>query len=174
MQEFSKEMWQKGLGEVIPETDLTVEVDEKNVVEFPDAGIAFKAIANKIIILVDDYKSGYECAICGGTGKLFMSGGAQCPACKGTGHSLHIPEVSQSLPSTGVIVSIGEDCAYWKNKTAPIRVGARVIFGPHIGTFIPIKGKIKIKMMTEKDPLAVIFGAAKNPTEFIDSESDVI
>lgn len=170
--------------------------DDLNVIELVDLQIAMQAIENKIIVKVDQYKSGYECKTCSGTGKIkstVVEGSMRdCTDCEGKGATLHIPQNAQSLPSTGVIMSMGPACqsqmikkelAFAKAKRAEcsgtsdwdfwnedvkdkeeqfkeclLHVGTRIVFGTHTGTKIPLRGEIKLTIMTEKEPLCVLFG----------------
>lgn len=193
-------------------------VDGQNVVELQNLGISLMAVEDKIIVMFDDYKSGYECKDCKGAGlitgcvtcdntgkdrfkqecKACRGAGdkfkRQCPTCKGKGGILVIPETAKSLPTTGVVVSMGPDTpamkliqsyrdlidteAFQKEmilkrlKEIPIRLGARVIFGPHVGTLIPFKGNIKLKIMRVHEPLAVLFGKDTASRDFIDYETE--
>ena len=196
-------------------------VDGQNVVELQQLGISLMAVEDKIIVMFDDYKSGYECKNCKGKGKI---GGCPvclgtgkdrfeqtcktclgnpkfavlCKECKGKGHLIFIPETAKSLPTTGVVVSMGPETPAMKVtnrilnlgkgtefdlniteeqlreqlKQIPIRLGARVIFGPHVGTLIPFKGNIKLKIMRVHEPLAVLFGKDTASRDFIDYETE--
>jgi len=215
----------EGIAELVgraPESNKgEVVVDGQNVVELEKLGISLMAVEDKIIVMFDDYKSGYECKTCSGKGK--MSGcmtcectgmdrfnqqckncggkGALfeyiCPDCQGKGGILVIPESAKSLPTTGVVVSMGpkteameliqgirevkeskfytgnqEKALLQKLQEIPIRLGSRVIFGPHVGTLIPFKGNIKLKIMRVHEPLAVLFGKDSAARDFIDYETE--
>lgn len=210
-------------------------VDGQNVCEIENLGISLMAVEDKIIIMFDEYKSGYECTDCKGSGKINQvcicessghpgftnrfkvnpcanCGGnyenkrvvKNCDTCKGVGSILVIPQTAKSLPTTGIVVSMGPETPAMKITTAilkskiamqrvagtsfyddelkrieeyteelkniPIRLGARVIFGPHVGTMIPFKGNIKLKIMRVHEPLAVLFGRDSAAKDFIDYE----
>lgn len=205
-------------------------VDGQNVVELQQLGISLMAVEDKIIVMFDDFKSGYECKNCNGKGlivgcivcentgkdrfgqdcKSCLGAGdksqRQCSTCKGKGDILVIPETAKSLPTTGVVVSMGPDTPAMiatrniienrklqkskagtkdydtyeaividceqRLKEIPIRLGARVIFGPHVGTLIPFKGNIRLKIMRVHEPLAVLFGKDTASRDFIDYETD--
>jgi hypothetical protein len=99
---------------------LKVDIDNANAIEFPDLDIALMAIEDKIIVMIDSWKSGFECKDCKGTGKVgsFINPELvrSCDTCKGTGATLHIPDSHKSLPSTGVIVSMGPLTPYCQIK----------------------------------------------------------
>ena len=141
------------------------------------------------------------CKICNGLGIDYK---IQCSECKGKGGLLVIPDNAKSLPTTGVVLSMGpkteamqytkiirknqkyiskwwfhlffDERPYYKAieelRDTPVRLGARVIFGPHVGTMIPFKGNIKLKIMRVHEPLAVIFGKDTAARDFIDYETE--
>ena len=149
---------------------------EKSFVYVVDGKIALKAAEDKIIVLLDKFKTGYECTMCGGDGAgrvcedcnktpgLSRLGsvckscngvpdrfvGKDCPACNGRGSSIIVPESSKALPTSGIIVSVGPKCQERK-------VGQRVLFGAHVGYFLPFKGNVRLRTMREYEPLADIF-----------------
>jgi co-chaperonin GroES (HSP10) len=150
--------------------NMLMEEEEKNIIEFPDLGLGFSATGHRMIVLIDPWVNPTACQSCGGTGVLILKGGIPCESCRGKGALVMIPEISKSIPSTGVVVSLGESCRAWTDPTCKMRIGARVIFGPYVGTFLPFKNAIKLKIMNETDPLAFIYGAAKLG-EFVDEEA---
>jgi co-chaperonin GroES (HSP10) len=186
-------------------------VDGQNVVELEKLGISLMAVEDKIIVMFDDYKSGFECKTCNGKTMIedcptchrtgtdrfdqvckTCLGDSKfsylCPECKGKGGILVIPDTAKSLPTTGIVVSMGPTTPamkiiWWLRKfkflkfwlmskllNTPIRLGSRVIFGPHVGTMIPFKGNIKLKIMRVHEPLAVLFGKDTAARDFIDYE----
>jgi co-chaperonin GroES (HSP10) len=153
--------------------DIEVKEDKLNVLELSDLGISLEAIADKIIILVDGYKSGYECKECKGTGRVpspVIAGSMRdCDECKGKGVTIHIPDTAKSMPSTGVVVSMGPLCT-----KSSVQIGTRVVYGVHVGTPIPIKGNIKLRIMREHEPLCRIFGSDIGDKEILDyNQGDV-
>jgi co-chaperonin GroES (HSP10) len=175
--------YREGLGELVDRHDkelrrkysIDYEVDEtKNLVLVVGGKIALRAIEDKIIILLDKFKSGYECSMCGGSGEgrrcidcvegvnsrgfkcKVCDGvpdrwvGKTCPQCKGRGSTIIIPDSAKALPTSGTIVSVGPDC---KSR----KVGQRVVFGAHVGFFLPFKGNVRLRMMREYEPLCELF-----------------
>jgi co-chaperonin GroES (HSP10) len=148
--------------------------EEHNKVLVVGGKIALQATEDKIIILLDKFKSGYECAMCGGTGdgrrcidctdginargftcKICEGNpdrwiGKRCPQCKGKGSTIIIPDSAKALPTSGTIVSVGPSCT--KRK-----VGERVVFGAHVGFFLPFKGNVRLRMMREYEPLCLLY-----------------
>lgn len=188
--------------EPVSEFRKLVNLDQVNVVQLQHLGISMQAVEDKIIILVDKFKTGYECKECGGTGRVksvvVEAAEKICDACRGKGSLLVIPEVAQSLPSTGYVVSMGPLTPFMavrhfkkqlespdisiKSKTeilqkiaeavdTPIQLGSRIVFGPHVGTFLPMKGNVRLKIMRVHEPLCVIFGENLDDKDFIDYET---
>lgn len=180
---MSESTYTEGLGELVARHDkenrerssINYQVDEeKNLVLVVGGKIALRAIEDKIIVMLDKFKSGYECSLCGGTGdgkkcidcvngvnargfkcktcegdpNRFI--GKNCPQCKGRGSSVIIPDSAKALPTSGTIVSIGPECR--KRK-----IGQRVVFGAHVGFFLPFKGNVRLRMMREYEPLCELF-----------------
>ena len=177
-----------------------VNIDNDNAVELTELQIQLEAVEDKIIILVDNFKSGYECKECGGTGKIkspVVEGAMKdCTACGGKGGLLIVPEVAKTLPTLGTVLSMGPktkwmemqkafyEAQWWKiwifkrflkyfkdsdiAKSIRIRPGARVLFQPHVGTFIPVKGNIRLKVMRAHEPLCVLYGTDEASKDFID------
>lgn len=101
---------------------IDVKQDNLNIIELSDLGISLEAVEDKIMILVDGYRSGYECNTCKTTGKVssdVVQGALRdCPDCKGKGRTLEIPDNAKSKPSTGVVVSMGPKTDYMVERTA--------------------------------------------------------
>ena len=132
--------------------DGEVILDGQNCVELEKLGISLMAVEDKIIVMFDDYKSGYECKTCNGKGEVLGCGpcgntgkdrfmqeckvckgkGVEhkniCPDCKGKGGILVIPETAKSLPTTGVVMSMGPDTDAMK-YTRMIRQALQIIEG---------------------------------------------
>ena len=92
--------------------------------------LKFEALTDRLIILEDEFRTGYECSGCGGLGDTPCSdcssgalvgikpNGKKCSTCEGKGRTtclicngkgglLIAPETSQRRPTSGVIVSAG-------------------------------------------------------------------
>lgn len=91
--------------------------------------VGFEAWEDRILVIEDEFRSGYECDLCGETGSVTCpacqgkgmslvvkdarcsqchgDGRVMCESCNGKGVLLAIPEVSERRPTTGKIVSIG-------------------------------------------------------------------
>jgi co-chaperonin GroES (HSP10) len=115
----------------------TVSLMEKSQPSRFKAGdVSFYALGDRVIVREDEFKSGYECRTCSGHGKVVCSNcdgtghskvnahakcsachgetTQTCPDCEGKGGVLIVPEQSQRRPSSGMIVSVGEDCKVLK------------------------------------------------------------
>lgn len=94
--------------------------------------MGMEAMFGKILVVEDEFRSGYECATCSETGKIDCdncggkgsyesgplskkcspcdgTGKVKCVDCNGTGALLVIPDTSKRRPTTGQIVSVGGD-----------------------------------------------------------------
>ncbi len=143
--------------------------------------IAVEAVEDKILILLDKFKTGYECKTCDGTGILqkcaTCSGvGADrfgqackecdgslniypkdCDRCKGVGASIIVPETTKGMPTSGIIVSAGPKC---KDRS----LGERVLFGAHVGYYIPFKGNVRLRCLREHEVMCLMHKIDPNAT----------
>ena len=108
-----------------------------------------RTISNSIAIARADM----VCAHCGGD-YLGKRVDTPCTLCNGTGASLFIPDDSKTLPTTGVIVSVGE------GVTNPeLENGVRVLFGCYTGVMIPTKVPgVAFKVLRDIEVLCIIKG----------------
>ena len=97
--------------------------------------VGFAASGDRLVIEEDQFKSGYECKVCGGSGRVpsTVAGGKvkTCPECDGKGGIIVVPEVSQRRPTTGIVRSAGELCKVYK-------VGDGVLFSNFAGFAIDL------------------------------------
>lgn len=76
----------------------------------------------------------------------------ECPACKGIGSTIIVPDSSKTLPTTGVIVSVGDDV-----KSSRVKNGERVLYGAYSGTMVPTKVVgVSFKFLREHEILGFI------------------
>lgn len=174
-----------------PEQPL--EVENKDNIIFVVAGkLGLEAIEDKILVLIDKFRSGYECKDCAETG-IYIScecerqahpgqnrlggvckycnglyqerKGKTCPSCNGTGITIIMPQNARAIPTSGIIVSIGPSC-----KTR--KIGERVLFGAHTGYYLPFKGNAKIRCLREDEPMCLIYALDNNKVfgDFINIE----
>jgi hypothetical protein len=133
--------------------------DGTNEASIPGFPYVFRAEGDKILVSVDIFKSGYECQVCKGSGKVEIKQRRDmvlidCVSCKGKGALLHLADESKTLPTTGVIVSIGDEV---KNKN--LVCGSRVLFGCYTGVMIPTKAPgIVFKILRDIEVLCTIKG----------------
>ena len=57
--------------EIVSEDAQEIVLDESNEVSFPGYPYTFEALNEKVLVALDQYKSGYECKTCKGKGKVF-------------------------------------------------------------------------------------------------------
>ena len=144
-------------------------------VKFQVGVVCFKARGDRVIVLEDSFRSGYDCTTCYGTGKVACtdcdngksrvnaqiqcktcSGETthQCPDCKGKGALIYIPEKSQRRPTVGKLVSVGE-------KVLTFHVGQKVMYGSYAGHEVNLedKGKsVNIRILHDTEILCEVEG----------------
>lgn len=163
------------------------EIDIKSAVEtnvLNLGGLTLEASGDRIIVVEDEFKSGYECGMCGGDGELVCencngSGKSSiskdarcsqcqgrkkivCPECKGktvVEGGLVVPEASVRRPTTGTIVSIGHDVTRFERAQSVIYTS----FCGHVFELnaFDLAGReivIVIRVIQESDILAKVSG----------------
>lgn len=156
------------------EAHLSVDLGHENYLELPDLKLAIEGLGDKVVVLMDSFKSGYECPQCRGTGKIrstVVDGAIRpCDKCNGKGHTLFIPDTAKSLATTGVVVSIGPD-------VHKILLHRRVICSPYSGVFLPMKGNVQIKIYHQHEPMAYLYNlndSGDYEEEMIDRNNKII
>jgi co-chaperonin GroES (HSP10) len=113
-----------------PTSNVVLSGGQATIVEYKVGDVGFSALGDRVVIVEDQFKSGYECETCGGSGKVpsTIAGGKPkvCPTCDGKGGLLVVPDNSQRRPTTGLIVSAGELCK-------SLKVGDSVLFSNFAG-----------------------------------------
>lgn len=142
------------------------------------------AFDDRIIVVLDEFKSGYECTRCEGNnvsnevshipcedckstgrrGEKKCSGCAGegrvvCPECNGKGGVLIIPQEKENAPTTGIVVSIGE-------KAVRLKRGDGVLFTSFTGHHFKLTAEdvngheveIWIVMMHEHEVMSKVKG----------------
>lgn len=168
----------------MPEIDLKSAL-ETNVLKL--GTMTMEAHANRLIIVQDQFVSGYECTTCGGKqivnevsyvkcedcdghGQRGVKkcstcagvGKVACPACQGRGGLIIVPDQSERRPTTGTIASVGPDVV----KNGNFQRGESVIYPSFAGhaydlTAEDIHGNpvaITIVVLLESEVLAKISG----------------
>jgi hypothetical protein len=129
-------------------------LSQPKVSEWFEVGeVGFAASGDRLVIEEDQFKSGYECKTCNGSGKVAclncfkgfskINGIVKCkicqgdtyhvcPDCNGKGGLLIVAEVSQRRPTTGIVRSAGEQCKVYK-------VGDGVLFSNFAGFAIDLQ-----------------------------------
>jgi co-chaperonin GroES (HSP10) len=141
----------------------------KNV--FRVGTVEFEALGDRVIVLEDQFVSGYECKACQGhgwvpctecvEGKSKLNPNIQCRVCSGTqkapcekcsgkGALLVIPEKSERRPTTGTIVSVGEGCKVMQKDS-------KVMYGSFAGHVVTL-GEIVLRVLHESEILCRVSG----------------
>lgn len=147
-----------------------------------DNRLAIEAKNTRIVIVEDEFKTGYECRTCNGnllviaiadlcpmcksTGyeKGFdgfsecrvckgRKGVRECPDCKGKGGILIAPDSAKRRPTTGKVTSIGTDVKI-------IKVGDHVLYQQQAGSAITLKGNVVLRIIHEDEVIACLYGVA--------------
>jgi hypothetical protein len=143
-----------------------------------------EATSDRVLIVEDDFRSGYECEACNEVGSLVCPGcdgsgtsrvvvGAACSmchgdkkitceSCKGKGVLLEIPQASKRRPTTGIIVSVG-----WEVKN--FAIGDFALFPNYCGEVYDLSGvnsdgqelTVVLRMLKEREIIARITGHLK-------------
>lgn len=139
--------------------------------------LKFWAVGDRLLIEEDEFRSGYECAVCGGKGRVTCSnckglgtinlggpdlqcsecGGQRertCQACNGNGALIVTPDIVQRRPTSGRVVSAGPEC-----KT--LQEGDSVLYSNMAGYVIDLNraGKpVTIRILHEPEVLARMSG----------------
>lgn len=144
---------------------------------FQVGDLKFGALGDRLLIEEDEFKSGYECSSCGGDGTVACSncsgrgfnlkadgvrikcslcdkGHVVCPSCQGKGGLLVAPETAQRRPTTGIVVSAGEQCR-------TLKVGDGVMYSNFAGYVVDLARaghKVSIRILHETEVLCTIEG----------------
>lgn len=151
---------------------------------------ALRAIGHRILVLEDEFKSGYECRACSGTGHT----NNVCKWCHGTkmwkGKPDHGPCPDCEVGTSDGRKSLGfEICPECKGRTGTIiipdsakrrpltgkvlsvgaevtefKVGTRVMYTNYTGTDFEILGGIKLRIMLDHDVMAEYKKLKPSPT----------
>lgn len=144
--------------------------------KFELGDLKFEALGDRIIIKEDEFKSGYECEACTGSGAVACSGcagsgksavvaGARCsqcegggtqlcPLCQGRGGLLVAPETAQRRPTSGVIVSAGA-------KVQDLKVGDSVLYSNFAGYVVDLDRagqQVVLRILHETEVLTKLEG----------------
>jgi co-chaperonin GroES (HSP10) len=141
--------------------------------KFKVGELSFWALGDRVLIEEDQFRSGYECEQCSGLGKvpcldcegiqtksngkkcsICDEGRVRCPSCNGKGGLIVTPETAQRRPTSGVVVSAGQDC-----KT--LKPGDTVLFSNFAGYLVDLNRAgqpIAIRILHESEILAGMDG----------------
>lgn len=136
--------------------------------------LKFEAFGDRLLIQEDEFRSGYECPACAGSGQSPCPnncdkgvtplghkcshcdgvGTVRCSDCQGKGGLLHVAEVSERRPTTGVIVSTGD-------KVTALKVGQSVLYSSYAGYTIDLNRAgvaIVLRVLHEPEILTLVEG----------------
>lgn len=166
-----------------PTQPLEINTDAAANTIFIIAGkLGLEAIEDKILILIDKFKSGYECKDCNETGiyrscecernktpgrKIYGNFDKLCPYCEGNQfiRDERRGKSCSTCKGTGSTVIMPENARAIPTSGVIVslgplcktrRIGERVLFGAHTGYFLPFKGNAKIRVMREDEPMCKI------------------
>lgn len=171
-----------------PEKALDVK-GEDNIIFVIAGKLGLEAVEDKILILIDKFRSGYECKDCNETGiystceceregtpgrKIRGKINKTCPFCDGSeetrnnrrGKTCGIP-----CNGTGSTLTLPENARAIPTSGVIVsigplcktrEIGERVLFGAHTGYYLPFKGNAKIRVMREDEPMCKIHAIDNN------------
>lgn len=138
--------------------------------------LKFWALGDRLVIEEDEFRTGYECTVCNGSGNTPCdacngsgassvvrgarcptcagSGLLKCPSCEGKGGLLIAPEISQRRPTTGRIVSLGPACK-------ELKLGQSVLYSNFAGYVIDLERagrKVTLRILHETEILCGMEG----------------
>lgn len=172
-----------------PQAELEVSSNKEDNVIFVIAGkLGLEAIEDKILILIDKFRSGYECKDCGETGiyincecerlgtpgrKINGKFDKTCPYCNGddSTRELRKGKTCSSCKGTGSTLLMPENARAIPTSGVIVsigplckirEIGERVLFGAHTGYYLPFKGNAKIRVMREDEPMCKIHAVDNN------------
>jgi co-chaperonin GroES (HSP10) len=145
--------------------------------------VSFEALGDRVIVEEDPFVSGYECRDCGGRGwntcgecnegKSRINPEITCKSCEGTtrltcatcggrGGLLVVPQKSERRPTTGKLVTIGDEVNLWyKFWLRKYRLQDRVMYGSFSGHVVDLdnKGeKVILRVMHRSEILCRVTG----------------
>jgi chaperonin GroES len=148
--------------------------------KFEVDNLKFGAMGDRVLIEEDEFKSGYECTVCDGAGKVpcesckgagsyrrgavdikcsqCAGGAVTCPECKGKGGLLVAPETAQRRPTTGTVKSVGPGT---KDHLMTLKVGDRVMysnFAGYVTDFARLGKSVTMRILHETEILCQIEG----------------
>jgi co-chaperonin GroES (HSP10) len=138
--------------------------------------LKFWALGDRVLIQEDEFKTGYECMQCGGSGKApcgdcegrgehlragvarkcshCENGAVTCPECNGKGGLIVAPEIAERRPTTGKVVSVGDKCH-------TLKVGDSVMYSNFAGYVVDLQAAgrpVVLRILHETEVLCGMSG----------------
>lgn len=150
---------------------------ELTTAKFEVGALKFWALADRILIQEDEFKSGHECPSCDGKGRTACpechgegkyqiegherscancesKGTTVCTDCEGKGGLIIVPETAQRRPTTGKIVSVGDGVKY-------LKLGDSVLYSNFAGYVVDLDRagvKVTLRILHESEVLCGMEG----------------
>lgn len=127
---------------------------------FSIGNLKFEALSDRLIILEDEFKTGYECSGCSGSGNIPCTacsttgqrgvkkcsdcdgkGHLRCTTCGGKGGLLIAPQITERRPTTGKVVSAGPGKTTDQGTLIPmqIKLGESVMYSNFAGYVVDLE-----------------------------------
>lgn len=149
--------------------------------------LKFSALGDRVLVLEDEFKTGYECASCNGKANITCSdcagegsrkiaggpekkcsqcdgkGTVRCPACEGKGGLLIAPQTAERRPATGRVVSVGQGKYDNNGNLIPnnVRVGDTVLYSNFAGYVVDLARAgqpITLRILHDSEILTLVEG----------------
>jgi hypothetical protein len=186
------------------EESLKVDTSSVENVIFVVAGkIGLEAVEDKMLILIDKFRSGYECKDCNETGHYINCQceregtpgkvktrlhEKECPYCTGSEvvrNNRRTLDRCTSCNGTGSTLKLPENTRGIPTSGVIVSIGPlcktrkiaeRVLFGSHTGYFLPFKGNAKIRCMREDEILCKVYSVMNNEVlgDFLEIEEQLV
>lgn len=112
---------------------------------------------SKGLAIEPERRKDIKCAFCAGD-YLSKRINNTCPTCEGRGALIYIPDQSKVLPTTGVVVSLGENV----DPRLGIKLHDRVLFSAYVGQMVPTKAPgVVFKIIRDIEVLCQIKGGGE-------------
>jgi hypothetical protein len=176
-----------GLPPAVEPRTLSPELREDSGNVYFAGPMGMEATYDRVLVLEDEFRSGYECEICNQVGSVMCrqcggkgsycsdqpgyehvekkcsdcdgTGKKKCSDCNGTGALIHIPDSAKRRPTTGLIVSLGCDVKeYHRGEYAAYPNFCGEVWELSGLDASGVESTIVLRMMKEKELLCRVTG----------------